>query len=134
MTVRISPSHTETMRLRAFAVDSAARYLAGRNLIHTDQQAAQILPLADRLYQYILSGQPEPLNPVLADEVKHGYSFQALLASAKRNNAEQIALSRQWDIEQILAGFINAGYVHARLDAPLGETGVRLYPGPMTND
>jgi hypothetical protein len=67
------------------------------------------------------------------DEQKHGYSLQVLLASAKGLSDDpkwHLTLHPMWDTELILTTFIEAGYVHATLDAQLGRMGVRLYPGP----
>lgn len=68
-------------------------------------------------------------NRIICDETKHGYSFQALLASAK--TADKVVLDGRWDTDLILTGFVQAGYVHATLHAPLGRMETYLYPGEL---
>lgn len=72
---------------------------------------------------------PEQDERIIKDEVKHGYSFQALLASAK--TADKIVLDGRWNADLILTGFVQAGYVHATLHFPLGKAGTYLYPGEL---
>ncbi len=120
-----APMNTEARRLRAFAVDAAARSLVG--LYSSETKATRIIELADRLYQYIETGRPSPSDSM--PEVL-GYSFRELLAGVRRDNGspqQPVMLERHWDKELILTGFIKEGYVHACLHADGGQW--MLIPG-----
>lgn len=71
----------------------------------------------------------QPDSPQNTDELRHGYSFQALLTQAKQSGVNRVPLSEAWDTQLILAGFIASGYPDAELKRPLGRSGIFLHPG-----
>lgn len=85
-----------------------------------------------RIMAILNESNSHPDIPPMFDAETKGYSFKYLLDQASYRPLEPIKLSRQWDTEAILAGFISHGYELAVLRDTGATDIIRLFPGMVT--
>lgn len=98
---------------------------------HRAGYAHALLHASDGDTFIIADERVQPEDSQSTDELRHGYSFQALLTQAKQSGVNRIPLSEAWDTQLILAGFIASGYSDAELKRPLGRSGIFIHPGVL---